>query len=134
MASKTTDVTGWVGWVYFAGFLMVINSIFQMIAGFTAIVKDELFVLGIDKVWLVDVTTWGWLHLLLGVILLTAGLSLLAGKMWGRTVGVLLSGLAVIVNFAFIPVYPIWSVLMVVVSGLVLYALIAHGKEAANLE
>ena len=133
MAAKT-DVTGWVGWVYFAGFLMVIDAVFQMIAGLVAIVKDDLFVAGISRVWIVDVTTWGWVHLLLGVVLLTAGLSLLAGKMWGRVVGSLLAAVAMVVNFAFIPVYPLWSILMVVVSGLVLYALIAHGKEAADLE
>lgn len=128
------DISSWVGWVYFAGFLLVISAVFQLIAGMVAIFQDDLFVLGINRVWIVDVTTWGWIHFLLGVVLLTAGLSLLAGKMWGRVVGSLLAAVAMVVNFAFIPVYPIWSIIMVVISGFVLYALVAHGKEAAKLE
>ena len=74
------------------------------------------------------------MHLLLGVILFFAGGAVMAGKMWGRVIGIILATLAMMVNFAFIPVYPLWSILMVVVSGLVIYALVAHGKEAANLE
>ncbi len=132
MATKSaTDVSSWVGWVYFAGIFMIIEAIFQLIAGTVALVNDQLYVLGVERLWIVDVTTWGWIHLFIGAILLFAGGAVMAGKMWGRVVGVLVAALALIANFAFIPVYPIWSVLMVVVSTLVIYALVVHGKEAA---
>ncbi|MFO0955440.1 MAG: hypothetical protein U0526_02795 [Candidatus Saccharibacteria bacterium] len=132
MATKSaTDVSGWVGWVYFAGIFMIIEAIFQLIAGTVALVNDQLYVLGVERLWIVDVTTWGWIHLFIGIILLFAGGAVMAGKMWGRVVGVLIAALALIANFAFIPVYPIWSVIMVVVSALVIYALVVHGKEAA---
>lgn len=132
MATKSaTDVSDWVGWVYFAGIFMIIEAIFQLIAGTVALVNDQLYVLGVERLWIVDVTTWGWIHLFIGIILLFAGGAVMAGKMWGRVVGVLIAALALIANFAFIPVYPIWSVIMVVVSALVIYALVVHGKEAA---
>ncbi len=134
--AKNTDLspTGWVGWVVFAGVFMIVEAIFQIIASIVALFNDKLFVLGIDRLWIVDITTWGWIHLLLGLVLFAAGGAVLAGKMWGRVVGILLAALAMIANFAFIPVYPVWSILMVIVSALVLYALIVHGKEAAYLE
>jgi hypothetical protein len=137
MASKSNDITnvsGWVGWVYFAGILMVINAVFAIISSLVALFNDELFVAGVNRLWIVDLTTWGWVHLLLGIILFFAGGAVMAGKMWGRVVGIILATIAAMVNFAFIPVYPIWSILMVVVSGLIIYALVAHGKEAASLE
>lgn len=129
------NASGWVGWVVFAGVFMIIESIFQIIAGIVALVNDNLYVLGAQRLWIVDLTTWGWAHLILGLILFAAGGAVLSGKMWGRVVGIFMAALALIVNFAFIPVYPIWSVLMIVVSSLVIYALIVHGKEvAAELE
>ena len=133
-ANSVTNVSGWVGWVYFAGLLMIVNAVFQIIASLVALFNDQLFVAGVNRIWIVDLTTWGWVHLLLGVILFFAGGAVMAGKMWGRVIGIILATLAMMVNFAFTPVYPLWSILMVVVSGLVIYALVAHGKEAANLE
>lgn len=133
-ANSVTDVSGWVGWVYFAGILMIVDAIFQIITSLVALFNDELFVIGTQRLWVVDLTTWGWVHLLLGIILFFVGGAVMAGKMWGRVIGIILATLAMMVNFAFIPIYPLWSILMVVVSGLVIYALVAHGKEAANLE
>jgi hypothetical protein len=125
-----TDVTNWVGWVYFAGIMMVLLGLFQFIAGIAALVNSQVYVLAADKLWILDYTTWGWAHLLLGVIIAAAGVAVMSGKMWGRVVGVFLTMISAIANFAFIPVYPLWSILMLVVDGLVLYALIAHGAEA----
>jgi hypothetical protein len=113
---------------------MMVNAVFQIITSLTALFNDQLFVAGVDRLWVVDITTWGWVHLLLGTILFFAGGAVMAGKMWGRVVGIILATLGMMVNFAFIPVYPLWSILMVVVSGLVIYALVAHGDEAADLE
>lgn len=127
----TKNASGWVGWVAFAGIFMIIEAIFQIIAGIVALVNNTLFVVGVQSAWIVDITTWGWVHLLIGLILFAAGGAVLSGKMWGRVIGVFIAASALIVNFAFIPVYPVWSVLMMVVSSLVIYALIVHGKEAA---
>jgi hypothetical protein len=134
MARKTSsgDVSGWVGWVYFAGLMLVLAGVFQSIAGLVALFKDEVYVVGESNLWLLDYTTWGWGHLLLGLFLLLAGSAIMAGKMWGRVIGVIVAGLSLVANFGFIPVYPMWSILMVVVNILVLYALVVHGAEARD--
>ncbi len=131
--SKANDVSGWVGWVYFAGFMLVLVGVFNAIAGLVGLFKNEVYVVGQANLWLLDYTTWGWAHLLLGLFLLLAGAAIMSGKMWGRVVGVIVSGLSLIANFGFIPVYPFWSILMVVINVLVLYALIVHGDEASDL-
>lgn len=130
--NKPTDVSGWVGWVYFAGFMLLLSGVFQSIAGLVALFKNEVYVVGEESLWLLDYTSWGWGHLLLGVFLLMAGSAIMSGKMWGRVVGIILASLSLIANFAFIPVYPVWSILMVLVNILVLYALVVHGAEAQD--
>lgn len=129
--TPTNDVSGWVGWVYFAGFMLLLVGVMQAVAGLVALFKDTVYVVGEENLWLLDYTTWGWAHLLFGVFLLFAGAAVMSGKMWGRVVGVLASGLAIIANFGFVPVYPFWSLLLIVVNILVVYALIVHGDEAA---
>lgn len=135
MAQKTSsnDVSGWVGWVYFAGFMMVLVGVLQAIAGLVALFKDEVYVVAEENLWLLDYTTWGWGHLLFGIFLLAAGSAVMAGKMWGRVVGIILAGFSLIANFGFIPVYPVWSILMVTIDILILYALIVHGAEAQDM-
>lgn len=130
--SDQSDVSGWVGWVYFAGFMMLLMGIFQSIAGLVALFKDEVYVVGPNNLWIWDYTAWGWTHLLLGLFIILAGMAVFSGKMWGRVIGIILTFFAAIVNFAFVPVYPLWSILLLVINGLVIYALIAHGKEAAD--
>ena len=132
MAAKNNGVTGWVGWVYFAGVFMFMVGIFQMIAGFIALFKNDIFVYGRESIWLFNFSTWGWIHLIVGLVILLAGLAVLSGKMWGRVVGIILVLISAVVNFAFLPVYPFWSIIVLVVDALVLFALIAHGAEAAN--
>lgn len=131
MAKKSSqEVTGWVGWVYFAGLMMTLVGTFQAIAGLVALFKDEVYVAGPNNLWILDYTTWGWAHLLLGIFVFFAGMAVLSGQTWGRIVAILLASIAALANFAFIPVYPFWSILMVVVYVLAIYALIVHGDEA----
>ncbi len=133
--NNLSSSSGWTGWVVFAGVFMIIEAIIQIIAGLVALFNSSFYVLGVERLWIVDVTTWGWIHLLLGLVILSAGSAVLNGKLWGRIVGIFMAALALIVNFAFIPVYPIWSIIAIVVSSLVIYALVVHGKEvAASLE
>ena len=131
--TKSSDVSGWVGWVYFAGFMLTLSGVFNAIAGLVGLFKNEVYVVGRANLWLLDYTTWGWGHLLLGLFLLLAGAAIMSGKMWGRVVGVIITGLSMVANFAFVPVYPFWSILLITLNGLVLYALIVHGDKASYL-
>ncbi len=130
--STSNDVSGWVGWVYFAGFMLMVLGVFESIAGLVALFKNTVYVVAERNLWLLDYTTWGWSHLLIGIFLIMAGTAIMAGKMWGRVVGIVFAGLSLIANFGFIPVYPFWSILLIVINMLVLYALIVHGSEVQD--
>ena len=133
MAKKSDEVamSGWAGWAAFGGILAIVAGTFQAIAGLVALFKDEVYVVGEQSVWLFDLTTWGWALILWGTFLILTGSAILAGKTWGRVVGVILASVSVIVNFAFIPIYPVWSIMMVTAGILVVYALTVHGDELA---
>lgn len=134
MASKNNEVTGWAGWAAFAGLLMVLGGFFQALVGITAIVRDTVYFVGPQAVLSVDVTTWGWVHLLLAILILGAGLSVLKGNAYGRVVGVVLASLSAVANMAFVPATPVWSILLIVVDVVIIYALVVHGGELKEVQ
>ena len=122
--------SGWVGWLLFAGIMMILVGTFQAIDGLIALFNDDLYVVRPSGLVVnVDYTAWGWTHLVLGLLLIAAGAAVFNGRVWGRTLGVIAAMLSAVVNFAFIPAYPVWSLLIITVDVLVIYALIAHGGE-----
>lgn len=123
-------VSGWaIGWTTFAATMLVIVGIFQGIAGLAALLEDEVFVLGDEYVFKFDLTTWGWVHLIIAVVLFVTGLGLFRGAMWARVIGVMVAGLSMIVNFAYLPWYPVWSIVMITVNIFVIWALTVHGRD-----
>lgn len=123
--------TGWVGWTTFAGVMMTILGVFHGIAGLTALFNDEYFVVGSSGLVLeLDYTAWGWAHLALGALLVGAGMSLFSGHMFGRVLGVLVAAISAIVNVGFLAAYPVWSVVMIAIDVIVIYAIVVHGREA----
>jgi hypothetical protein len=125
--AKSTD--GWSGWVAFAAFMVMLSGFFQGFVGLTAILRDEFFIVAPNSLVTIDVTSWGWAHLLIGIVLVLAGNAILNGKVWGRTVGVVMAVLSAVANLAFIPHYPIWSIVVIVIDVLVIYALTVHGRD-----
>lgn len=128
--NNSNQVTGWVGWVYFAALLLLFTGIFHLISGFTALLNDTFFVVGPENLVLFDFTTWGWVHLLLGLFLVCTGVALFGGSAWARVVAVVLTSINFIVQFAFLEAYPLWSIIIMILDLVVLYALIVHGSEA----
>ena len=122
----------WTGWVAFAGILMIIGGCLQGIYGMLAIVNDTWVVWGNTGAMYLDITQWGWIHLIWGVIMVLAGLGVLSGNIFARLLGVILAAIAAVVNFMFIPVYPLWSITVVVIAIVVIYTLVAHGKDGAR--
>lgn len=130
MSKQMTEHSGAaVGWTIFAAAMMVLGGIFQAIAGLVAILNDEFYVVGAEYVFKFDVTTWGWVHLVLGVVILLAGLALFTGAVWARTIGVILAVVSAVAAFAWLPWYPIWAVLIIVADIFVIWALTAHGRD-----
>ena len=127
---EPSGVTGWVGWAFFAAAMLLTTGVFQVIDGLVALFKDDLYVVRPNGLVVnVDYTVWGWTHLLLGVLLVLVGFAVLAGQRWAQVVAIILAVLSAIVNFAFIPAYPVFSLLVITLDVLVIYALAAHGGE-----
>ncbi len=130
MAKNNNEVTGWVGWAYFAGIMMSIVGIFQAIAGLVALMNNTFYVVGERALIAFDYTAWGWIHLVLGLVLVVAGSSVMRGGLFGRTIGVVLAAISMVANFVFVAAYPVWSIIMIIVCAFVIYALTVHGSEA----
>lgn len=124
------DQTAWVGWIVFAGAMMVLLGMFHVIQGLVALFNDDYFIVGHSGLLVsVDYSVWGWVHVIGGLIIAGAGLALFAGRMWGRVVGVLMAMLSAVANLGFLAAFPVWSSLMILIDVLVIWALTVHGSE-----
>jgi hypothetical protein len=125
--------TGWTGWIIFAGVIMIIGGALNLFYGIVAAVNDEWVVFTNRANVYLDVSEWGWVHIILGAIVLLAGIGVFSGNILARIVGVVVASISLIVNFFFIPVYPLWALTVIVIDVLVIWALTAHGREMRNV-
>ena len=122
--------TGWVGWVVFGSIMMLLVGIFHAISGLVAIFRDQYFlVTNSGLIITANYTQWGWVHLILGVLVIIAGLAVMQGALWARLVGVALASISAIANLLFLGAYPLWSLLIITLDILVIYAFVVHGSE-----
>jgi hypothetical protein len=125
-------VSGWaIGGLTFAATIMIILGVFHVIAGLAAIFEDEFFVVTRNYLFDLDVTAWGWIHLLLGILVAATGLALLGRRPWAGIVTIMLAALSAIVNFFFIPYYPFWSLLEIGLAIWVIWAVTRPGAIEA---
>jgi hypothetical protein len=124
--------SGWaVGFILFAAIMMIMVGIWQALQGLIAIFENEFYVATRNYLFEFDATAWGWIHLLIGLLVAFAGWGLLSGRTWARVVAITLAVLSAIANFLFIPYYPFWSLLIIAVDVFVIWAIAAHGREVA---
>jgi|SRR4051794_8381466 hypothetical protein len=124
------QTTGWVGFVVFAGIMLMMLGSLHVIEGFVALVKDEYYLVGSSGLVLsMDFTAWGWTHLIIGILAVGAGVGVLAGQTWARVFGIAIAVLSVLANVLFVSAYPIWSIIVIALDVLVIYALAVHGRE-----
>jgi len=124
-----SEPSGWaVGWTVYAAVMLMLVGFFHGFAGLVGVLEDDLYVLTAGYVLEFDVTTWGWIHVISGVVVFLAGLALLSGATWARIVGVTVAALSTIVNFTWLPWYPLWSIIMITANAFVIWALTAHGR------
>ena len=121
-----------VGWTWFAGIMMVLLGAFWAMAGLVGILEDDILVATPNYVFKLDVTTWGWIHLLLGIVVLLAGLAVFQGAVWARTVGVIIAGISALIAFAWLPWYPFWAIIFIVIAVFVIWALTVHGRDVTQ--
>lgn len=129
-----SEPTGWVGWIFFAGVIMILGGTFQAIFGLVALFNSSYFLVpSTSLVVAVNYTGWGWVHLIAGILVVLAGFGVLTGQTWARIVGVVLAGISALLNLAFLAAYPVWSVIVIALDVIVIYALCVHGREMKNV-
>ena len=121
------------GGALFAGVLMIMAGAFWALEGLAAAAKGGFFRASVRANYFIhtSASTWGWFHLILGIIVCLAGFGVISGAIWARVVGIALVSLSAIVNFLFIPYYPLWSILIIAVDLWVIWALAVYGRESA---
>ena len=129
-AGRAREASGWaVSFTLFAAIMMIMSGTFQALAGLVAIFENEFYVATRNYLFQFDATTWGWIHLLVGLVVAFAGWGLLSGRTWARVVGITLAVLSAIANFLFLPYYPFWALTVITLDVFVIWALTAHGRD-----
>jgi hypothetical protein len=121
-------VSGWaVGGLVFAATVLTMIGIFQAIAGLVAIIDDDFYVVTRNYTFDLDVTAWGWIHLVVGLLLVIVGFALFARTAWAGVAAIMLAALSAVVNFFFIPYYPFWAILVIALDIWVIWSLTRPG-------
>jgi hypothetical protein len=125
--------TAWVGFVVFAGIMLLMMGGIQALEGFVAILRDDYYLVRRNGLVInLEYTTWGWIHLIIGLIAVGTAIGVLAGQMWARVTGIAIAVISAVANLAFMSAYPIWATLVIATDVLVIYALAVHGAEVKS--
>jgi hypothetical protein len=119
------------GPILFAGGIMVVAGMWQIFMGTAAVVHDRIYTGAPQYLYAFDLAGWGWIQLLTGILSVAAGFAVLRGQMWARMVGIALAGLSMVVQFLFLPHYPIWSLLVVALDIVIIWALATYRPDTA---
>jgi hypothetical protein len=129
-ADRAAETSGWaVGFILFAAIMMIMAGVFQAIEGLIAIFQNEFYVATRNYLFQFDATAWGWIHLIVGVIVAFAGWGLLSGRTWARVVAITVAVLSAIANFLWLPYYPFWAIIVLTLDVFVIWAVAAHGRS-----
>jgi hypothetical protein len=124
------EPSGWaIGWEAFAGLMMVVGGGWWIMSGLVAIFNSDFYIVGKEYIFKFNTTTWGWVHLILGIVMLLAGFAIFSGAVWARTVGVIIALLWALVAFAWLPISPVTAMTFMAVSFFVIWALTIHGRD-----
>lgn len=130
MAPPSKTTTLWVGWVWFAAITLMMLGLFNAISGLVAVFSPNTWIgASQGEVVVLDVSAWGWVHLILGVLAVTVGVFLFMGKTWARITAIVLVVLNALAQFATMLVTPWWSITVIVLDVFILWALVVHGDE-----
>ncbi len=125
---RDEPVSGWAtGGIIFAATMLTLAGIFQIIAGLVAIIDDDFYVVARNYTFDLDVTAWGWIHLILGLTVLAVGIGLFMRKTWAGMTAIFICMLSAVSNFFFIPYYPIWALLVIGLNVWVIWAITRPG-------
>ncbi|MGW8590492.1 DUF7144 family membrane protein [Dietzia sp. NPDC055877] len=106
-----------------AALILLVTGVVSLLQGIAAIASDELLVIGVEYTFAFDTTTWGWIHLIVGALVVIVAVALIAGATWARFTAILLACLSIIANFLWLPYYPLWAILIIALDIVVIWAL-----------
>lgn len=115
--------------LFFAGALLCVLGVLGILEGIAAIARNNVYAVVGDYAYKFDLTAWGWIQLVLGVIMLAAGIGVLGGATWARFVGITLTSVSVIAHFLFIPYQPLWSIASIGIGVFIIWSLCTVGLE-----
>ena len=132
MASKSS----WAGWIGFAGWLMIVIGSIDFFQGLIAIIRDKYYVLTPSQILVFDLTTWGWVMLIWGIVVALAGLGLLSGSGFARWITIVIASLNFFAQLGFVgsSQYPLWALTALGLNVIVLYALIVRWGDVRDLD
>ncbi|MFE7747542.1 hypothetical protein [Streptomyces sp. NPDC057428] len=119
------------GGTMFAGVLLLVDGLLSVFKGITGIATDDVYAVVDNYTFAFNVTSWGWIHLVLGVILVIVGIGILRGAAWARGAGVGLAALNIIANFIWLPYQPVWAVVSIAIDAFVIWALCTDRPKEA---
>jgi hypothetical protein len=125
---SSANVSAWaIGGMTFAASMLILIGMFQLFAGLAAIVNDQFYVVTRHYAFDLDVTAWGWIHLVIGALVIVTGFSLFAGRTWAAVTALVLAMVSALSNFFFIPYYPWWSIIIIALNAWVIWSLTRPG-------
>jgi hypothetical protein len=127
-------LTKWVGWVLFTGVVMMVSGLISLIQGFVALFDDDFYLVKAESLAIeLSYTTWGWLLVAFGVMLLGAGYAVMFGHLWARFITLIIVFVHAMINLTFLAAYPIWSIIAIALDLIAIYAVAVHGAEGKML-
>ncbi|APA98075.1 DUF7144 family membrane protein [Nocardia seriolae] len=114
-----------------AAILMVTVGVLDILQGISAVAADQLYVVGVAYIYKYDTTGWGWVHIGIGAVLILCGIGLMSGTQWGRIAAMVLASLSIIANFMWLPYYPAWAILVILLDVVVIWAVASWQPESA---
>lgn len=127
----TATPSGWVGWIWFAAVMLIVLGAFNVLSGLVALFRRGYYIVGDSGVLVFSLLGWGWIHLIIGVLAIAAGIVLFKGAMWARVAAIVLVGINALSQLAFLAAYPVWATLIIALDVLVIWAIVVHGGELA---
>ena len=112
-----------------AAVLLLVVGVLSILEGISAVAKDDLFVMGVNYIYEFNTATWGWIHIVLGILLVVAAIGVMTGATWARVAAIVVAALSIIGNFLWLPYYPAWSILVIVLNVVVIWALVTWQPE-----
>jgi cytochrome c oxidase subunit IV len=115
------------GWIGFAGVVLIIAGVFDIISGLYAL--DHKDTVADQVLYESNLETWGWIYLIVGLVILVAGFAVFGRAQWARWVGVLAAMLGIVIEFFWMFQTPGRSLLYIVIALLVIYGLVVYGDK-----